>query len=204
MEVTRSAYYAWAAGKKTPVGKQAQQLQAQVTPVFYAHRRRYGSRRIVQEVKSQGGEIGRSVARRVMRELGLRALQPRRFSPKTTNSDHVRASANRLKVAANQVRKPGAVIVGDIRVSAHRKRQVLLSGELAGQVHAAHHRVENRPDDDGRIGACGVAKSAAPGLDRAAGDHPHGSRESVLGKEFSAFVGTPRTAPIHEREGQLL
>lgn len=68
----------------------------------------------MQELKSQGGEIGRCVARRVMRELGLRALQPRRFSPKTTNSDHLRASENLLKGEENPAQKPGAVIVGDI------------------------------------------------------------------------------------------
>lgn len=49
-----------------------------------------------------------------MRELNLKALQPRRFSPKTTNSDHLRASANLLKGEATLARKPGAVIVGDI------------------------------------------------------------------------------------------
>lgn len=68
----------------------------------------------MQEMKANGAEIGRCWTRRVMRQLHLQALQSRRFTPKTTNSDHRRACDNLLKKEENQARRPQSVIVGDI------------------------------------------------------------------------------------------
>jgi transposase InsO family protein len=95
--------------KKVEIGER-------VSEVFFAHRRRYGARRIAAQLKDEGlVSTGRFSVRSQMRRLGLRALAPRRFRPQTTDSRHtVQASPNLLLEAANAPQQPGEVIVGDI------------------------------------------------------------------------------------------
>ena len=83
-----------------------------VKKVFWEHKRRYGSRRISEELRSIGVKAGRYRVRSLMNELGLRAIQPRSFVPRTTVSDNRRASPNLLTSISPTV--PKAVLVGDI------------------------------------------------------------------------------------------
>ena len=107
--VSRSGYYDW---KKRPARQD--QLAPQVEEVFWQNSRRYGSRRITAELREQT-VIGRHRVRRLMREQGLRAIQPRRFVPRTTDSRHgQRMSPNLLVEREIIVDRPRQVIVGDI------------------------------------------------------------------------------------------
>jgi putative transposase len=107
--VSRSGYYAW---KERP--ERQDQLALQVEEVFWQHSRRYGSRRITAELRDDA-VIGRHRVRRLMREQGLQAIQPRRFVPRTTDSRHgQRMSPNLLLERAITVDHPRQVIVGDI------------------------------------------------------------------------------------------
>jgi transposase InsO family protein len=107
--VSRSGYYAWRARPE-----RQDQLAQQVEEVFWRHSRRYGSRRITAELRGQA-VIGRHRVRRLMREQGLLAIQPRRFVPRTTDSRHgQRMSPNLLLERAIKVDRPRQVIVGDI------------------------------------------------------------------------------------------
>lgn len=86
-----------------------------VREVFFRHSRRYGSRRIQAEMKAEGKQIGRHKVRRLMRQQGLRAIQPKRFVPRTTDSRHgKRMSPNLLLGRQLPPSKPNEVIVGDI------------------------------------------------------------------------------------------
>lgn len=95
--VGRSSYYAWAAGH---THQQDRELSEQVKAVFWRHSRRYGSRRIKEELAAEGLAVGRDRVRGVMREEGLRAIQPRSFVPRTTDSRH--ALADQPQSAAQQ------------------------------------------------------------------------------------------------------
>ena len=107
--VSRSGYYAW---KQRPARQD--QLAQEVEEVFWQNSRRYGSRRITAELREQT-VIGRHRVRRLMREQGLRAIQPRRFVPRTTDSRHgQRMSPNLLVEREIIVDRPRQVIVGDI------------------------------------------------------------------------------------------
>jgi putative transposase len=107
--VSRSGYYAW---RERP--ELQDQLAPQVEKVFWRHSRRYGSRRITAELREQA-VIGRHRVRRLMREQGLQAIQPRRFVPRTTDARHgQRMSPNLLLERAIKVDRPRQVIVGDI------------------------------------------------------------------------------------------
>lgn len=101
--------------KPPEVNDRAAQLQESVREIFYRHSRRYGSRRIEAELKSEGVEIGRHRIRRMMRDEGLRAIQPKRFVPKTTDSGHNLGYSENLLIGMKlPPEKPNEVIVGDI------------------------------------------------------------------------------------------
>ena len=106
MKVNRSAYYAYAKRQTY----QKTDCTVAVKECFDFNRRRYGSRRIAASLK-----IGRSSVRQVMRREGLRAIQPRSFKPKMTDSRHgLPICANLLQDAANAPLGKGEVLVGDI------------------------------------------------------------------------------------------
>lgn len=62
-------------------------LLAHVRSAFSLSHETYGSPRMTQELREQGLAAGRRRAARLMREIGLRARQPRRFR-RTTDSQH--------------------------------------------------------------------------------------------------------------------
>lgn len=106
MQVTRSAYYAFAG--RNPFRQNGD--DARIKECFAFNCRRYGSRRIAAELK-----IGRSTVQKVMRRMGLRAIQPKSFKPQTTDSKHgLPVCANLLQNAANAPVGKGKVFVGDI------------------------------------------------------------------------------------------
>jgi transposase InsO family protein len=112
MQVTKSSYYQYLEAKQ--VGPQKQQLEAAVVKVFHEHRRRYGVRRVCKELKQRGFRVGKEKCGKVMKKHGLKAIQPRSFVPRTTQSRHpYRISAN-LLLDRGAPQKPCEVWVGDI------------------------------------------------------------------------------------------
>ncbi|MEO2013466.1 MAG: IS3 family transposase [Fuerstiella sp.] len=59
-----------------------------ISRIFHRHRRRYGTRRIVSDLQELKYECSRRRVSRLMKTLGLRAIQPKSFVPKTTQSRH--------------------------------------------------------------------------------------------------------------------
>jgi transposase InsO family protein len=115
MKVSTSAYYAWRIRREQAVKAEEVFQGEQVKDCFEEHRRRYGARRIVAELKSRGIKIGRYKVRRLMREQNLLAITRRRFTPKTTDSGHNGLiSPNLLKEIGSQPLTAGQVMVGDI------------------------------------------------------------------------------------------
>jgi transposase InsO family protein len=106
--VSRSGYYAW---RNRDV--KADELSAPVTQVFWQHARRYGSRRIVAESQAQDYAIGRRRGRRIMKEQQLRAIQPKSFVPRTTDSRHDQQMSPNL-LPGLKVSRPRQVLVSDI------------------------------------------------------------------------------------------
>jgi transposase InsO family protein len=115
LRVSRSAYDDYRRGKSYVVSAEKAALGERVRAAFYDHRRRYGARRIAAELKAEGSGAGRRCVRSQMKRMGLRAIQPRAFVPRTTSSRHGRkAGPNLLLDAGNAPRGPGEVVVGDI------------------------------------------------------------------------------------------
>ena len=63
-------------------------MEQKIIDIFREHKGRYGSRRIYKTIEAQGEKISRYKAGKVMDKFGLKAIQPRSFVPKTTNSRH--------------------------------------------------------------------------------------------------------------------
>ncbi len=115
LKVGEAAFYAWRKGQTYQPSQKRRELGAAVKEVFYLHRRRYGARRISAELKAEGVALGRRLAGSLMKEQSLTAISPKRFVPRTTDSNHTFGfSPNLLKDRLNEPVRPGEVIVGDI------------------------------------------------------------------------------------------
>ena len=114
MQVSTSGYYAWR--KRLTVPPKMKRIEAAqlVKNCFEENRRRYGSRRIQAGLQKAGERIGRFQVRQLMREQNLRAIQPKQFVPKTTDSRGTIASPNLLKEPKIVESEAGRVIIGDI------------------------------------------------------------------------------------------
>lgn len=106
MQVKCCNYYAYRRGKTY----RESLLAVKIKECFNANARRYGSRRIASALK-----IGRNTVRKVLQSEGLKAIQPKSFKPKTTDSKHgFGFNENLLKKTENQPTNRGEVFIGDI------------------------------------------------------------------------------------------
>ena len=112
--VSRSAYYAYRQGLTYMLSESKVLVSEQVKDVFNRHLRRYGSRRIVAELKDQGFKVGRHVVRQRMKEQDLKAIQPRSFVPKTTQTDPLLRRSENLLLDLPPPKQIDRVYVGDI------------------------------------------------------------------------------------------
>jgi transposase InsO family protein len=85
-----------------------------VSDCYFENRRRYGTRRIKAALHKAGIKAGRFQIRRLMREQGLRAIQPKSFTPRTTDSRGVAPAPNLLAQVKTEECAAGKLIVGDI------------------------------------------------------------------------------------------
>jgi putative transposase len=101
LSVSRSCYYAYKS--KATYMKKAEYLalEKQVTDTFKAHYSRYGVRRLVPELRERGLKTGFYKVSRILREHGLKAIQPRSFVPRTTDSRHP------YPISPNLLQEPG-------------------------------------------------------------------------------------------------
>jgi len=111
LRLPRSSYYH--AASPTPTQRSDQKLGAQIEEIFTRHRRRYGHRRVRQELTDQGVLCAAHRVRRLMAQRGLKALQPRHYLPRTSDGRADKPSDN-LLVEQPLPAKPNEVWTGDI------------------------------------------------------------------------------------------
>ncbi|HEY3835338.1 MAG TPA: IS3 family transposase [Bryobacteraceae bacterium] len=112
--VSRSAYYAWRDGEPSGRAQREAALTPLVRAVFWKHRRRYGARRIAEELADLDEVCSPRRVAGILKTQGLRAIQPKSFVPKTTDSRHHWGYSPNLIL---DTREPGGVNrlwVGDI------------------------------------------------------------------------------------------
>lgn len=114
MEVSPSGYYLWRRRLCEPPSLKRKRLAELIKDCYFENRRRYGTRRIKAALHKAGVKVGRFQIRRLMREQGLKAIQPRSFTPRTTDSRNVKAAPNLLAEVKTSECEAGKIIVGDI------------------------------------------------------------------------------------------
>jgi putative transposase len=88
LEVSRSGFYAWRSGEESGREAMDRQLAPEIRDIFWRHRRRYGARRIAIELSQRGIASGVARVARLLKNQGLRAIQPKSYQPHTTDSRH--------------------------------------------------------------------------------------------------------------------
>lgn len=114
LEVSRSAFYDWKNASPNLYQQQDQSLQPMIQDIFLQHKRRYGARRIAIEIQARGISCSRLKVRKNMARMGLVAIQPKSFKPRTTESKHTLGYNDNLLLQGVQVDRINQVWVGDI------------------------------------------------------------------------------------------
>jgi putative transposase len=87
LHVSRAGFYAWQARPPGPRARADARLGLEVAAIHAKSRQRYGSPRILAELRARGGRASRKRVARLMRARGLAARRRRRFRV-TTHARH--------------------------------------------------------------------------------------------------------------------
>lgn len=113
LSVPRSSFYAWRNKAETATAARRRELAAQVRRVFEAGRGAYGCRRVAAQLNRDGYRCSVGLVADLMRELGLRACQPRAYK-RTTVPGEQPVSSPDLIGRDFTAAAPGTRLAGDI------------------------------------------------------------------------------------------
>jgi putative transposase len=88
LAISRAGYYDWQTERETARQQRDRELSLLIGEVFWQHKRRYGARRIAVELAAGGQRCGVERVAKLLKIQGLKAIQPKSFKPKTTDSRH--------------------------------------------------------------------------------------------------------------------
>jgi transposase InsO family protein len=91
LKVSRSGFYKWHSNQCSPPSersKQKEKLSKRIAYVFHDHKKRYGSPKIMDQLRKEGYIITEKTVGRIMKKLGLRSCVARKFKIITTDSNH--------------------------------------------------------------------------------------------------------------------
>jgi putative transposase len=111
--VSRSAYYAWRRSAPSAREQANERVLAEIRAIHVENEARYGSPRMLDELRGRGHEVGKHRVARLMRENGLWARIRRRFRH-TTDSRHKLPIAPNLLGQRFTATAPNQAWVGDI------------------------------------------------------------------------------------------
>ena len=111
LEEARSSFYHASTPTATQVGDAG--MGDLIEAVFRHHRRRYGYRRLGQELSDRGVTCAPARIRRIMAQRALRAIQPKTFLPKTSDGRADKPSPN-LIAGQPLPKAPDRTWAGDI------------------------------------------------------------------------------------------
>lgn len=114
LEVSRSGFYAWRSSQESRRAERDRELVPVIREVFWCHRRRYGARRIAVELSSRGIACGVARVARLLKTQGFRAIQPKSYRPRTTQSRHRLGYNQNLLAGRAAPKRINEVWVGDI------------------------------------------------------------------------------------------
>lgn len=118
LEVARSSYYEWKRGRGVlnSYARRRADLAGVVHEIFQAQRGRAGARGITAEIRRRGHQVSVKLVARVMKDSGVRAVQPCAYKRTTVRGE----GADELVLDlveqdfSSASCQPGEVVVGDI------------------------------------------------------------------------------------------
>ena len=111
--VPRSSFYAWRNRAESATAARRRELAVQVRRVFEAGRGAYGCRRVTAQLNREGHPCSVGLVADLMRELGLRACQPRAYKRTTVPGEQPVTSPDLIGRDFTAA-APGTRLVGDI------------------------------------------------------------------------------------------
>ncbi|WP_231598564.1 IS3 family transposase [Crateriforma conspicua] len=114
LAVSRSGFYAWRRDVKSHRELKDRELIPMIHEIYWIHRGRYGARRIAAELGRRNVLCGVGRVARLLKNQGLRAIQPKSYTPRTTNSRHRLGYDENLLADAAKPTAINQVWVGDI------------------------------------------------------------------------------------------
>jgi transposase InsO family protein len=111
--VSRSGYYVWQGRLPSNRSVETAQLGNEVKAVYHENKGRYGSPRVLRELKARGRCTSRKRVARIMHDQGLFARQRKRCR-RTTDSHHPFPIANNLLERNFETSAPNMVWVTDL------------------------------------------------------------------------------------------
>jgi putative transposase len=124
--VSTSGYYEWKKRPPSMTAGRRERLKLMITAVFEANHGTYGYRRVHAVLARAGEQVSDELVRQLMRELDLRACQPRPWRPTTTEAD----GQHRIPDLVQRdftAPAPGLKLVGDITYIPTREGWVYLA-----------------------------------------------------------------------------
>ena len=113
LQVSPSHFYRWRDGWRSKRAREDEELLVKIRKVYTDHKGRYGNRRVTDELRDDGEDVGRHRVARLMREEELRGKAKRRFRV-TTDSNHNNPVAPNLLEQNFEIEEPDRVWAGDI------------------------------------------------------------------------------------------
>jgi transposase InsO family protein len=114
LDVARSSFYAWRNRTETPTQARRRELAVEIKRVFDASRQTSGCRRVAAQLNREGHECSVGLVADLMRELGLKAVQPRAYKRTTIPGEQPVGAPDLLGRDFAAGGTPGARLVGDI------------------------------------------------------------------------------------------
>jgi hypothetical protein len=119
LDVPRLSFYAWRerARRETATQARRRELAAQVERVFAEQRETAGCRRIAAQLNDEGHPCSVGLVADIMRELGLRAVQPAAYKTTTIAGEEQPATPDLIERDFDpgaEGSEPGTRLVGDI------------------------------------------------------------------------------------------
>jgi transposase InsO family protein len=109
---------------------QREKLTQRITNVFKDHKQRYGSPRIMDQVRKEGFYVTEKTVGRIMKKLGLRSCMVKKFRVTTTDSKHDLPISPNLLNQKFATAAPNQVWVTDITYIPCREGKLYLANVL--------------------------------------------------------------------------
>ncbi len=204
MEVSPSGYYAWRKRLWRPPSQRQKLLKQLVGNCYFENRRRYGARRISKSLSRIGIKIGRRKVSVLLKEEGLKAIQPKKFKPRTTDSKGTKAAPNLLAEIKLEECAPTKIIIGDltyIRLKGGKFCYLAVwRDKVTGRIIGWSLAMEMTRE----LVISALQKAIGKGLVTRRSNRPFGSRQPICLERLSSFVAAKLFATKYVGQRKLL